>query len=244
MQIKHPEKANSKGTLHLIPNLIAADTMMSAFPSHNLEQLKTIKYFLVEDIRTARRFLSALSLGINIRDLEFEQLDKKTKLEEVSHFLAHLSRGEDMAIISESGCPGIADPGNIAVKWAHTQNIRVVPYVGPSSVFLALMASGLNGQKFCFQGYLPIKEEEKVNKIVELEKESSKLRQTQIFIETPYRNESMWKTLLATLAPQTQLCVAVDLMASTAFIRTQAVKSWIQQGFSIPKAPAIFLLQA
>ncbi len=233
-----------KGKLHLIPNLIAADTAESAFPNHNLAQLKTIKYFLVEDIRTARRFLSALSLGINIRELIFEKLDKKTKIEEISIFLENLHFGKDIAVLSESGCPGIADPGNVAVKWAHTQDIAVVPYVGPSSIFLALMASGLNGQKFCFHGYLPIKTEERNGKISTLEKQSSKLHQTQIFIETPYRNESMWKSLLQTLAPQTQLCVALDLMSPTAFVKTQTVAHWIQKGFTLQKAPAIFLLQA
>lgn len=233
-----------KGKLHLIPNLIAAHTAMKAFPPYNLEAIQGISYFLVEDIRTARRFLSALNLGLNIRELTFEKLDKQTKIPAIQSFLALLLQGKDIGIISESGCPGIADPGNIAVQWAHQMGIKVVPYVGPSSILMALMASGLNGQNFCFRGYLPVKEAEKAGKIKELEIQSAKHRQTQAFIETPYRNQSLWKSLLQNLSPNTQLCVAYDLMGEEEFIRTLKVSDWKRQTFSLEKMPALFLFQA
>ncbi len=233
-----------KGKLHLIPNLIAADTATKAFPPHNLEAIRHISHYLVEDIRTARRFLSGLDLGLNIRDLVFDKLDKQSKIQEVLPFLEIILQGDDIAVISESGCPGVADPGNIAVKWAHQEGIRVVPYVGPSSILMALMASGLNGQNFCFRGYLPVKEAERITKIKELEKQSLKQHQTQVFIETPYRNTSLWKSLLSHLLPNTQLCVAYDLMGEAEFVRTLRVADWKNQVFQLDKLPALFLFQA
>jgi 16S rRNA (cytidine1402-2'-O)-methyltransferase len=233
-----------KGKLHLIPNMIADDVILQSFPPHNLEILKTIHYFLAEDIRTARRFLSVLDLGINIRELTFEKMDKHTKVQALESFLAHLSQGNDIGVLSESGCPGIADPGNVAVQWAHQEGVKVVPYVGPSSIFLALMASGLNGQNFCFQGYLPVKDVERTPRLKEIETHSAKNHQTQIFIETPYRNASLWKALLQNLAPKTRLCLAYDVMGKEEYIRTLTVADWKKQALELDKMPALFLFQA
>ena|SRR5258707_15142192 len=233
----------SKGKLFLIPTIIAEDAA-DTIPSSVLESIKLINHFLAEDTRTARRFLSSLNIYESIEPLQFYTLNKDTKEGELAEMFVPLFSGQNMGCLSESGCPGVADPGALAVNFAHQKNIQVVPLVGPSSILLALMASGLNGQQFAFHGYLPIDSKEASQKIKALEKESSQKNQTQIFIETPYRNNQILKHLIESLHSTTQLCVALDLTGKSEFIKTKTVGEWKTNTPSLPKEPAVFLFLA
>lgn len=232
------------GKLYLIPNVIADNTQDAVITAQVKSVLPGITYFLAEDIRTARRFLSSLKIYDSIEPLHFEVLDKDTDPSVVPNLLSPVSKGIDMGIISESGCPGIADPGALAVRFAHEHNIQVIPLVGPSSILLALMASGLNGQHFAFHGYLPIEAKEAEHAIRTLEKESRLKHQTQVFIETPYRSNTLFQLLLRTLGSDTLLCVAVNLTGSNENIKTTAVKKWRNTNKMLPKEPAVFLFLA
>lgn len=232
------------GALYLIPTIIADDTQFGSIPSGTIDALKNIEYFLVENIRTARRFLSSIKIYESIEPLNFFLLDKDTNESAMENYFEPLLQGKNMAVLSESGCPGIADPGALAVKFAHARNIKVIPMVGPSSILLALMASGLNGQQFAFHGYLPVKEKELSDKIVSLEKESHAKKQTQIFIETPYRNNQLMSKLLRHLSPSTFLCIGLDLTGSKELIISKPVREWKLDSISFPKSPAVFLFLA
>ncbi|NJL15599.1 MAG: SAM-dependent methyltransferase [Microscillaceae bacterium] len=215
-----------KGTLYLLPNVLAPDTLAQVLPAYNREIIGQLKYFLAENPRNARRFLSGLELETEIRALHIAQLDKETPEDALPALLAPLLAGESMGLLSDSGCPGIADPGQGAVAWAHEQGVVVVPLVGPSSLLLALMASGLNGQSFAFQGYLPVPETERASKIKHLEKISRQYQQTQLFIETPYRNQSLMMSLLKNCQPDTRLCLAYHLTAPEAWVKTHTIRDW------------------
>jgi 16S rRNA (cytidine1402-2'-O)-methyltransferase len=230
-----------RGQLYLIPNVIAENTQSWVIPEQVRKYLPSIQHFLVEDVRTARRFLSSLKIYPSIESLVFEVLNKETPAQKLPELLKPILLGHNMGVISESGCPGVADPGAMAVKYAHENNIKVVPLVGPSSILLALMASGLNGQQFAFQGYLPIDAHEAAQRIKDLERESKAKNQTQIFIETPYRNNSVFEHFLKNLHSETRLTVAIDLTGHHEFIRTLSVSQWIIQKETWPKTPAIFL---
>jgi 16S rRNA (cytidine1402-2'-O)-methyltransferase len=232
------------GKLYLIPNIIADNTQDAVITAQVKSVLPGITYFMAEDIRTARRFLSSLKIYESIEPLHFEVLDKDTDPSVVPNLLSPVSKGIDMGIISESGCPGIADPGALAVRFAHENNIQVIPLVGPSSILLALMASGLNGQHFAFHGYLPIEGKEAEHAIRTLEKESRLKHQTQGFIETPYRSNALFQLLLRTLGSDTLLCVAENLTGSNEKIKTAAVKKWRNTDKMLPKEPAVFLFLA
>lgn len=234
---------SNKGKLFLIPTPIAAGSH-EKIPSGAGEDLAHIRHFLAEDIRTARRYLASLKIYDRIEDLSFSVLDKDTKEEQLPLLMAPISLGHDLGVMSESGCPGIADPGALAVRFAHANGIRVMPLVGPSSLILALMASGLNGQHFAFHGYLPIQTKGSTKAIRDFEKESRLKNQTQIFIETPYRNNSLFANLIRTLQPQTQLCLAVDLTGANEFISTKSIEKWRAEPIGIPKTPAVFLFLA
>ena len=229
------------GKLYLIPNIIADNTQDAVITAQVKSVLPGITYFLAEDIRTARRFLSSLKIYDSIEPLHFDVLDKDTDPSIVPNLLSPVSKGIDMGIISESGCPGIADPGALAVRFAHENNIQVIPLVGPSSILLALMASGLNGQHFAFHGYLPIEPKEAEHTIRTLEKESRLKHQTQVFIETPYRSNALFQLLVRTLNSDTLLCVAENLTGSNENIKTAAVKKWRNTNKVLPKEPAVFL---
>lgn len=231
-----------KGRLFLIPNIIAEDTSGKVISPQTLRIVPEIKHFLVENIRTARRFISSLRLGITIEELEFEVLDKKTRPQALAEMMEPLNHGLDIGVISESGCPGIADPGSLAVTYAHKHSIEVVPVSGPSSLFLALMASGFNGQTFKFHGYLPVKPAERVKAIRELEKESAMLRQTQLFIETPYRNDHLLRDLVMTCQKDTFLCVGYGLTGEQEKIISKPIAEWKKEPFTIGKIPAVFLI--
>ncbi|HEY9008398.1 MAG TPA: SAM-dependent methyltransferase [Ohtaekwangia sp.] len=231
----------TKGKLYLIPNIIADNTQSVVIPPHIIQALPGIKHFLAEDIRTARRYLSSLKIFESIEPLAFEVLNKDTKAEALKKFFEPAFDGHNIGVLSESGCPGVADPGALAVKYAHEHDVQVVPLVGPSSILLALMASGMNGQRFAFHGYLPIDGKDAGAIVKALEKESRAKNQTQIFIETPYRNNSLMTVLLKNLQDDTQLCVALDITGKNEMIKSFSIKRWRTTQLSFPKSPAIFL---
>lgn len=227
-----------------MPTVIADGTADKVISDYVREVLKPIRFFLVEDIRTARRFLSSLNIYPSIEQLYFNGLDKNTTEAELPQLMSPLEEGKPVAIISESGCPGVADPGAIAVRYAHRHGIDVEALVGPSSILLALMASGLNGQRFSFNGYLPVEANEATQAIRKFESESKARIQTQIFIETPYRNNALLGHLLRALRDDTLLCVAVNLTSELENVKTQTIKEWKADEISLPKAPALFLFLA
>ncbi len=228
----------------MIPTVIAEGTEATVLPSQIPSGISGIKYFLVENVRTARRYLSSLKIYNSIEELNFEVLDKKTSARELERLFGPLLNGNDIGVISESGCPGVADPGGLAVEYAHKIGAKVIPLVGPSSILLALMASGLNGQGFAFNGYLPIETKKTMSAIKEFEKVSRQHNQTQIFIETPYRNQSLFAKLLKGLSPQTKLCVATDLTGRHESICMTTVKEWQHTTLELPKLPTLFLFHA
>jgi 16S rRNA (cytidine1402-2'-O)-methyltransferase len=233
-----------KGNIYLIPSLLAEDTQNKVIPDFNKDIIQQIRYFLVENIRSARRFISSLKLGMVIDSLELYVLDKNTPSETLTEYIQLIENGHNVGIISEAGCPGIADPGALLVDLAHQHHIKVIPLVGASSIFMALMASGMNGQSFAFQGYLPIQNPERAKKIQFLEKESSQKTQTQIFMETPYRNQQLFTDLLKHTKPSTKLCIACNITATDELIRTHTIEIWKSQTIDLHKKPTIFVLQA
>ena len=232
-----------KGTLYLIPSTLGENSPASIFPEYNLIIIKTLHQFVVEDIRTARRFLRKIIPGINIDSLSFNILNEHTRPEEVPSLLAPLLDGQDMGLLSEAGLPCVADPGALLVGFAHENGVKVVPLTGPSSIFLALMASGFNGQNFAFCGYLPVDKKERMLKIKELEAQACHNDQTQIFIETPYRNQQMMEALTSTCQPQTRICIAFDLSLPGETILTYTAKQWNMNKWpDFQKKPAVFLI--
>ncbi|MDZ4202450.1 MAG: SAM-dependent methyltransferase [Gallionella sp.] len=234
-----------KGTLYLIPCTLGDTPATQVLPQHTIDVARKLKHFVVEQAKTARQFLSALKPELPIQSLHFAMLNEHTEARELADLLAPLLAGEDVGIISEAGCPGIADPGADLVNLAHRHGIRVVPLVGPSSILLALMASGLNGQCFAFHGYLPIAEEDRARTIAVLEAESAKRNQTQLFIETPYRNDKMFHALLAHCRAQTLLCIACDISLPGELIQTRSIAQWKSAPPPpLHKRPSLFLLLA
>ena len=229
-------------TLYLIPTTLGETELDKILPSGNYEIVSSIRYFIVENIRTARRFLKKVNREINIDELTFFELNQHTKPEEISQFLQPLKAGNDMGIISEAGCPAIADPGSDVVALAQAQNFNVVPLVGPSSILLSLMASGFNGQSFAFLGYLPVQQNDRIKALKKMESRIYSEHQTQIFIETPYRNMKMLEDILATCQPNTKLCIATDITLETEFIKTKTVSAWKKQLLDLNKRPTIFLI--
>ncbi len=235
----------TSGTLYLIPCTLGDTPAGQVLPQHVIGIARTLQHFVVEQPRTARQFLAALKPERPIQSLHFATLNEHTAANDLTELLAPLLAGHDVGVISEAGCPGIADPGADLVDLAHRHDIRVVPLVGPSSILLSLMASGLNGQRFAFHGYLPIDEAERKKAIATLEAESAKRKQTQLFIETPYRNEKMFGALLAHCRPQTRLCVATDITLPGETILTRSIAQW--KSLPLPqlnKRPSLFLLLA
>jgi 16S rRNA (cytidine1402-2'-O)-methyltransferase len=228
--------------LYMIPTTLGDTSIERVLPPDLTQLISSIQVFIVENIRTARRFLKKVNPAIVIDNLTFFELNQHTEKKEISRFLEPNQQGLDIGIISEAGCPGVADPGAEVVKIAHTKNIQVVPLVGPSSILLALMASGMSGQNFAFNGYLPIKNPEKSVQIKMLEKRMQAEGQTQIFIEAPYRNAQLLDELLKTCDPQTLLCIAVDITLDTEFILSKPVSYWKTQLPDIQKRPAIFMI--
>lgn len=233
------------GTLYLIPCTLGDTDATEVLPQHVIDIARSLSHYVVEQAKTARQFLSALKHPQPISTLHFATLNEHTKAEQLSELIAPLLDGFDIGIISEAGCPGIADPGAELVNLAHRKGIRVVPLVGPSSILLALMASGLNGQCFAFHGYLPIAEPDRNRMIATLETESAHRRQTQMFIETPYRNDKLFAALLAQCRPETRLCVATDVSLATEQIQTRSIAQWKTRAApQLNKRPSLFLLLA
>ena len=228
--------------LYLIPTTLGESALDTILPAHNAEIVSSLKYFIVENIRTARRFLKKVNHEINIDDLTFFELNQHTSPEEISTFLKPMSEGKDTGVISEAGCPAVADPGADVVAIAQQRNYAVKPLVGPSSILLSLMASGFNGQSFAFLGYLPISQLDRVKALKKMESRIYSENQTQIFIETPYRNMKMLEDILSTCQLTTKLCIAVDITLETEFIRTKTIKEWKALKPDLNKRPCIFLI--
>ena len=231
-----------KGKLYLIPTPLAENSLDKMVTEELNRIIKNLDYFLAENIRTARRFISSLKLGKIIQDLHFDLLDKNTSVKEIGHLCTPLMKGKNMGVLSEAGCPGIADPGNLAVTFAHQHDIEVIPLTGPSSIFMALMASGLNGQSFVFHGYLPIDKQKRIQAIKAVEKDAINKKQTQIFMETPYRNNPLFSDLLKYCRPYTRLCIAKDISGSMEWIKTQSIKEWQESKPDLHKVPTVFLV--
>ncbi len=233
----------NKGKLYLIPSPLGDYDPAQVIPAGTLNVLKGIKTFVVEETRTARRYLSAAGLKGHITELDFHELNEHTVPSEVEKLLTLFNQG-DVGLISEAGLPAVADPGAALVALCHRHGIAVVPLVGPSSLMLALMASGLDGQSFAFRGYLPAKTDERRAAIRRCEKDSAALRQSQIFIETPYRNDSLLADLLEQLSPASRLCIAADITMPDAFIRTDSIAGWRKNKPLIGKRPCVFIILA
>ncbi len=231
------------GTLYLIPTVLSDSALLAqVLPSGNAAIVAQLKHFVVENVRTARRFLKQIDKNIDIDALTFYELNQHTDLAQIGGYLRPLEQGENIGIISEAGCPAIADPGADVVALAQKCDIRVVPLVGPSSILLSLMASGFNGQSFAFHGYLPIDKNDRTQRLKLLERRIYTENQTQIFIETPYRNRQMVDDLCRILQPQTKLCIASDITGANENIRTRTIAHWKKSLPDIGKVPCIFLI--
>lgn len=234
---------NSKGILYLIPTTLG-DTAETAdvLPVKVNEVINSTDEYIVENEKSARQFLKKMGLKKPLQEIVLYPLNQHTEAHEVSAYLKNLNEGKNIGVISEAGCPGIADPGAEVVRLAHQQHIRVVPLVGPSSILLALMASGFNGQSFTFHGYLPKERPDRIRKIKELERTAGQKKQTQIFIETPYRNMHLLEDVLANCEGSTLLCIACDITLPTEMIQTKTVAAWKKALPDLNKRPAIFLI--
>jgi 16S rRNA (cytidine1402-2'-O)-methyltransferase len=233
---------DKKGKLYLIPSPLGENDPSEVIPGPVLKSLEGFRTFVVEEVRTARRYLSRAGLKGRIESLEFHELNEHTDQATIEGYLKLFDDGNDVALISEAGLPAVADPGAQLVALAHRHGIEVVPQVGPSSLMLALMASGLNGQSFAFCGYIPAKTEERRSRLRTLEKVSAQLKQTQIIIETPYRNDSLFSDILSVCNGSTRVCIAADITLPEAFIKTRKVSEWKKEKLVIGKRPCVFLI--
>lgn len=231
-----------KPSLYLIPVTLGDSPIEKVIPPYNLEIITNLRHFIVENVRSARRFLKKCNPAIVIGELTFYELNKHTDKDRIASYLIPMESGKSVGVISEAGCPAVADPGADVVAIAQKKGCRVVPLVGPSSILMSLMASGFNGQSFAFQGYLPIDANERVREIKRLEARSYNENQTQIFIETPYRNQKMAEDILANCKPQTQLCIAMNVSLDNEYIETRPVKSWKGKLPDMHKQLCVFLI--
>lgn len=227
--------------LYLIPTTLGDENPYKVLPADLLPLVQQISFYFVENERSARRFLKKMDQKINIDSLTFMEINKRTRYDDMVQFMDQAG-DQAMGVISEAGCPGVADPGAEVVRIAHQKGITVKPLVGPSSILLALMGSGLNGQSFTFVGYIPIKHPSRGKTMYYMEQQAVKHDQTQIFIETPYRNQSLMEELVKTLNAQTRLCVACDLTLETEFIKSKTIGEWKKNLPDLHKRPAIFLI--
>jgi len=234
---------DSLGNLYLIPTRLGDNAPLEVLPISVKKIIESVDYYIVENEKTARRFIKKISSGKSQASLKIYILNKYTEPSELPSFLEACQSGKSVGLLSEAGCPGIADPGAEIVKIAHQKNIRVIPMVGPSSILLALMSSGMNGQSFTFNGYLPIDKSERKAKLKQLERLSFEQNQSQIFIETPYRNNKMLEDICSALQNQTRLCVACDITLPTEYIKTKTVDEWKRTTVDLHKRPAIFIIQ-
>jgi len=232
-----------KGNLYLIPCTLGETSPLEVLPLLIKKAVEHIGYYVVEHEKSARRFIKSIVPRKSQPDLQFRLINKFTDSSEIPDMLAPCHQGLDVGVISDAGCPGVADPGAAVVREAHLQGIKVVPLVGPSSILLALMASGLNGQRFAFNGYLPIDKQGRKAEIKKLERLSAETDQSQLFIETPYRNNQMMDSLCSTLGAGTLLCIACDITLPSEYIRTMTVAQWKKTKVDLNKRPTLFILQ-
>ena len=233
----------NKGTIYLIPTTLGDNAETAdVIPVKVNRIINSIDEYIVENEKSARHYLKKMGIQKSLQEIILHPLNQHTESNEISGYLNSINLGKNIGIISEAGCPGIADPGAEVVKLAHQKNIKVVPLVGPSSILLALMASGFNGQSFAFNGYLPKERSERIKKIKELEKLAKEKSQTQLFIETPYRNMHLLEDILSSCDNRTSLCIACDITLSTEFIKTKSVFDWKKQIPDVNKRPTIFLI--
>ena len=237
-------KNGKTGNVYLIPSTLGDMEPLEVLPISIKQTIERLDYYIVENEKTARHFIKKISPRKSQPSLKLSVLNKFTEPQEIPSFLNACLEGFDVGILSEAGCPGIADPGAVVVKIAHEKNIQVIPLVGPSSILLALMASGMNGQNFAFNGYLPIDSTERKKYIKNLERKSKEDNQSQIFIETPYRNNKMLEELIKSLAPSTRICVAADITLPTEYIKTKTAINWKNENVDLHKRPAIFIIHA
>lgn len=230
------------GTLYLIPNLLGETSIERALPQQVAAVTARLKHFLVEDEKSARRLIKRLHPSTDLRSLSIERLNEHTKADALRNLIAPLSQGDDLGIISEAGCPAIADPGSDIVRLAHSLGARVVPLVGPCSMILALMASGMNGQRWRFVGYIPVEGVERKTEIENLDRLAFNTAETQIMMDTPYRNQKLLSDLIAWCRPQTQLCVAQGLTTEEEWIKTAPIAAWRTASCELKKIPTLFLL--
>ena len=231
------------GTLYLIPITLGESPISQVIPEYNNTIINEIDVYIVENIKTARRFLKKAEILKPIDELTFFEIDKRSNTSNYPTFIKSLAEGKNIGILSEAGCPGVADPGAEIVALAQELKYKVVPLVGPSSILLSLMASGFNGQSFCFNGYLPIEQKDRIYKLKDLERLAFREKQTQLFIETPYRNMPLFKDILNTLNNNTKLCVAVDITSNTEEIYTKTIEDWKKETkIDLNKRPCIFLI--
>ena len=228
--------------LYLIPVLLGDTTVERVLPAYNQEVVHGIRHFIVEDVRSARRFLKKVDKDFDIDGSQFYLLNKHTSPEEISGYLKPLEEGHSMGVISEAGCPAVADPGADVVALAQRKHLKVIPLVGPSSIILSVMGSGFNGQSFAFNGYLPIEAADRAKRLKLLEQRAYTEQQTQIFIETPYRNNRLVEDILATCRPQTRLCIAANITCEEEYIVTRTLKEWRGNVPDLSKQPCIFLI--
>lgn len=228
--------------LYLLPVTLGDTPIERVLPSYNKEIILGIKHFIVEDVRSARRFLKRVDSSIDIDELTFYPLNKHTSSEDLSGYLKPLYDGHSMGVISEAGCPAVADPGADVVAIAQRKSLKVVPLVGPSSIILSVMGSGFNGQSFAFHGYLPIESADRIKRLKELEGRIYSENQTQLFIETPYRNNKMMEDILKACRPQTKLCIAANITCEGEYIQTKTIREWKGQLPDLTKVPCIFLI--
>ena len=232
----------TKGTLYLIPCPISEGST-DTLPQSTINKIFELRHFICERAKTTRRFIKTLEPPYQISELQIEEIDKHSE-EDVTKYLAPLKKGIDVGLISEAGCPCIADPGGKIVAEAYDENIKVVPMVGPSSILLAMMASGMNGQAFTFHGYLPVKQDALRSRLRKLESEAHKTGYAQIFMETPYRTKKIIETMLKVLMPKTRLCVAKNINGVAEEIRTKTIAEWRKSAIKEEKSPAIFIISS
>ena len=233
------------GTLYLIPVTLGDDNLTKVLPPDVVSFVQKLDTFVVENEKSARHFLSIIKTSKPVRELSLLLLNEHTENKDLPTLIKPLLAGKNIGLMSEAGCPGIADPGAKLVELAHSHNIRVVPFVGPSSILLSLMASGLNGQQFAFLGYLPIDKSQRNIKLKEIEKRSNTFKETQLFIETPYRNQHMLEAILSVSQPNTRLCIACDISLDSEIIITKTIANWRKSQLpDLHKRPTVFLLLA
>lgn len=234
--------ATQTGILYLFPTTMGDSPLEKVLPQFNIDLISTIRHFIVEDVRTARRFLKKCNREMNIDELTFSELNQHTNANTIGTFLDPLLKGCNMGVLSEAGCPAIADPGADVVAIAQSKGVKVVPLVGPSSILMALMGSGFNGQSFAFNGYLPIQQSDRIKALKRFEQRAKAENQSQLFIETPYRNIKLLQLIIEQLHPDTLLCIAVDISLESEEIYSKTVKEWRKTQIHLEKRPAIFII--